>query len=80
MRTTLDIDLDILKAAKEISTRTRRTAGQVLSELARRALNASKPPASKKAATLNGFEVLPAEDRVVTAELVQKLMEDSERP
>lgn len=38
MRTTLDIDLDILEAAKEISARTRRTAGQVLSELARKAL------------------------------------------
>ena len=38
MRTTLDLDEDVLASAKEIARRENKTAGQVLSELARRAL------------------------------------------
>lgn len=38
MRTTLDIEADVLQAAKEIAAREGQTAGQVLSELARRGL------------------------------------------
>ncbi|HLE82721.1 MAG TPA: antitoxin, partial [Thermoanaerobaculia bacterium] len=35
MRTTLDIDEDVLEAAKELAAVHRKTAGKVLSELAR---------------------------------------------
>ena len=38
MRTTLDIDDDVLQAAKEIAARKRTTAGKVLSSLVRSAL------------------------------------------
>jgi hypothetical protein len=38
MRTTLDIDDDVLQAAKEIGANRGTTAGRVLSELARKAL------------------------------------------
>jgi hypothetical protein len=38
MRTTLDIDDDVLQAAKERAAVQKKTAGQVLSELAREAL------------------------------------------
>lgn len=38
MRTTLDIDDDVLQAAKEIAANRGTTAGQVLSGLARKAL------------------------------------------
>ena len=38
VRTTLDIDEDILQAAKEIAVQEKTTAGKVLSNLARRAL------------------------------------------
>ena len=38
MRTTLDIDDDILAAAKDLAKAEGKTAGQVLSDLARRAL------------------------------------------
>ena len=38
MRTTLDIDIDVLQAAKELGEMRKRTAGQILSELARKAL------------------------------------------
>lgn len=38
MRTTLDIDDDILQAVKEIAANRRTTAGRILSDLARKAL------------------------------------------
>lgn len=80
MRTTLDIDLDVLKAAKEMATRTKRTCGQVLSDLARNSLVGNKSPRNASPVLVNGFEILLAEDRVVTPELVQKLMEESDLP
>jgi hypothetical protein len=41
MRTTLDIDDDVLNAVKELAAARRTTAGQVISELARQALRPS---------------------------------------
>ncbi len=41
MRTTLDIDTDVLQAAKELAELRGRTTGQVLSELARKGLEAT---------------------------------------
>lgn len=55
MRTTLDIDLDVLQAAKELAELHGRTTGQVLSELARKGLEA---PAAKER-TRNGVPLLP---------------------
>ena len=54
MRTTLDLDQDILAAVKEIAEGRRSTAGKVLSELARRALTPTKG-----AAVRNGVPLLP---------------------
>jgi predicted DNA-binding ribbon-helix-helix protein len=36
IRTTLDIEEDVLAAARELARREKKTAGQVISELARR--------------------------------------------
>jgi hypothetical protein len=55
MRTTLDIDDDVLQAAKELAAAQGRTAGKVLSDLARRSL---APSASGR--MRNGVPVLPA--------------------
>ncbi|MGH9315086.1 MAG: hypothetical protein ACRD09_11170 [Vicinamibacterales bacterium] len=55
MRTTLDIDDDVLQAAKEIAASRRVTAGQVLSELARKGLE----PTSERARLRNGVPILP---------------------
>ena len=55
MRTTLDLDEDILQAAKELAEVQGKTAGKVLSELARRALT----PASKTPRLRNGIPLLP---------------------
>jgi hypothetical protein len=77
MRTTLEIDDDILLAAKEIAARDGKTAGQVLSELARRGIHC--PPGGTEPPRIeNGFEVLPAGGRVVTDELVQRILEETE--
>ena len=54
MRTTLDIDDDVLQAAKELGALRGKTAGQVVSELARRALS---PAATHR--LRNGVPVLP---------------------
>ena len=43
MRTTLDIDDEVLMAAKELARRESKTAGQVISELARRAMTQHAP-------------------------------------
>jgi hypothetical protein len=74
MRTTLDIDDDVLQAAKEIAASRQLTAGQVLSELARKGL---EPASSADRARLrNGVPILPrrsAEAPRPTMRLVNEL-------
>jgi len=54
MRTTLNIDEDVLQAAKELAAVRGLTAGRVISDLARTALAPSRP-----ARTRNGVPLLP---------------------
>jgi len=54
VRTTLDIDDDVLQAAKEIAAARGTTAGRALSELARRGLAPARP-----ARLRNGIPLLP---------------------
>lgn len=54
MRTTLDIDDDVLQAAKELAALRGKTAGQVLSELARQSLTPSQSMRVR-----NGVPLLP---------------------
>ena len=54
MRTTLDLDDDVLQAAKELAASRGLTAGQVVSELARRGLEVPKTSRVR-----NGVPVLP---------------------
>ena len=44
MRTTLDIDVDVLQAAKELAVLKKSTAGKVLSDLAKRGLKQPARP------------------------------------
>ena len=77
MRTTLDIDDDVLQAAKELARRGKTTAGTVISALARKALAApSEPPAAKEPESFFGFRPLPKRGVIVTNELINKLRED----
>ena len=67
MRTTLDIDEDLLFAAKERARRERKTAGQVVSELLRQALTAGTVPAVvREPAPMYGFRPFPPGGAVVT--------------
>lgn len=54
VRTTLDLDEDVLQAAKELAEARGTTAGKVLSELARKGLASPAP-----ARTRNGVPLLP---------------------
>jgi hypothetical protein len=73
MRTTLDIDDDVLAAAKELAATRNTTAGQVISDLARTALTEGARDAP---VIRNGFELLPARGAVVTPEFIDKLLEE----
>jgi hypothetical protein len=77
MRTTLDIADDVLQAAKERARREKRTAGEVISELARSALNAPRDPAEAKPhKPRHGFRPFPKRGGIVTNELIDRLRED----
>ena len=75
MRTTLDIEDDVLQAARELARREGTTAGQVISGLARRGLAGSSGKAKKFPRTRGGVPLLPSRGEVVTLERVQKLMD-----
>jgi hypothetical protein len=86
MRTTLDIDDDILQAAKEIARAQRKTAGQVISELARKGLTQPRAAAAGFAEEgaapymlKDGWYVLTHRDGVVvTKEMVDRLIEEAD--
>jgi hypothetical protein len=58
MRTTLDVDDDVLQAAKEIAANRRTTTGKVLSDLARKALTSTKSGRER-----NGVPLMPRRPR-----------------
>jgi len=73
MRTTLAIDDDVLIAAKAIARQQRRSIGEVLSDLARRALRPPQAPTAR-----NGIPLLPVSDEaiVVTLDTVNMLRDE----
>lgn len=78
MRTTLDIDEDVLLAVKEISKRKKKSAGEILSELARFALTNQSSHVGDTVTTY-GFPVIPKKsDAIVTVEHINRLTEDSD--
>lgn len=78
MRTTLDIADDVLHAAKERARRENKTAGEVISELARAALTMPVPTATKASEPRSHYGIRPFPKRggVVTNELIDRLRED----
>lgn len=77
MRTTLDIADDVLQAAKERAQREKKTLGEIISELARRALSVSSEPLSvKEPAAVYGLRPFAPRGGIVTNELIDKLRED----
>jgi hypothetical protein len=81
MRTTLDIADDVLFAAKEIAQREKKSIGQVMSDLARKAFavgtyqpqaDQTVPHVSERLAQY-GIQPLPSRGVVVSNELIERL-------
>lgn len=84
MRTTLDIADDVLLAAKETARRDKRSVGDVVSDLARRALQGDPPPPGARAAAARrdqrlaglGIQPLPKRGGIVSNETIDRLRDD----
>lgn len=86
MRTTLDIEDDVLYAAKDIARREKKSLGQVISALARRAFaqapdgNALPVGASARRVSeplaAYGIQPLPRRGGVVSNELIDRLRDE----
>ncbi len=81
MRTTLDIDEDVLVAAKELARRQNLSAGEVVSQLLRKALtgqagqSTAPEDAGSGAQTVAGFRPFRSGKAVVTNDTVNRLRE-----
>lgn len=73
MRTTLDLDEDVLAAAKELAKSQNSTVGKIVSKLVRQALTARN-----RIEYEDGIPVLPTDPhaRIVTMELVNQLRDE----
>ena len=76
MRTTLSIDSDILRAAKQLATAQSKSLGSVISDLARKGLKGPE----RKVGTRNGFPLFPVSDNapVVTSEDVRQAEDEDD--
>lgn len=73
MRTTVDLEEDVLLAVKERARREHRSAGAVLSELARSALTQRSADRGEQ---FFGFTPLPPRGAIVTNELIDRLRDE----
>jgi hypothetical protein len=78
MRTTLDIADDVLQAVKERAKRDRKTIGEMISELARRALPTPQEPLSVKGRPKAVYGLKPFARRggIVANVLIDKLRDE----
>lgn len=84
MRTTLDIDSDVLDAARALAKSTHTTSGRVISDVMRRAIasglaHADAPMQShpvKKLPSVYGFMPLTSGGKLVTNDLVRALRDE----
>ncbi len=79
MRTTLEIEDDVLIVAKGLARRGGTTAGRVISNLVRQALTPSAGTTAKSAkepSATYGFRPFPSRGSVVGNELINRLRDD----
>ncbi len=74
MRTTLNIDDDLLLAVREIASRDSKSVGRAVSDLLRQALADDGP---RRLAEEFGFRPFPPRGGIVTNELIDRLREES---
>jgi hypothetical protein len=75
MRTTLDIDDDVLLAAKELAKREKKTVGKLVSELARKGLIQPKKIQRSAKNSFLGFDPFPHRGSVVTNKTINDIRE-----
>lgn len=73
MRTTINLDDDVLLAVQERARRDKRTAGAVLSDLARQALTGQHRPVEEPDVEHYGFRPLPHRGAAVSNALIDRL-------
>ena len=78
MRTTLDIADDVLQAARERAQREKKTVGEIISDLARRALMTPQRESFsvREPKAVYGLRPFAPRGGIVTNELIDKLRED----
>lgn len=76
VRTTLDIDEDVLVATKEIAKRQRKSVGKLASELMREALERRAGRTLPKSSGRHGFRPIPSGPVPVHNELVNRLRDE----
>jgi hypothetical protein len=76
MRTTLDIDDDVLAAAKQRAAEEKTTAGKVISDLVRHAL--TQPAGEERAEFRGGFRLLPPAGKVITTQEIDRRLEQAD--
>lgn len=79
MRTTVNLDDDVLRAARELAALSDRTLGEVISDLVRQGLARSREEGETEAAVRNGVPVLKTVTGagVVTSEDVDRLLDEA---
>ena len=74
MRTTINVDDDVLLTAKELARREGKSAGAVISELARKGLTGGLAADNVETSDgFYGFHPLPSRGRPATNELINRL-------
>lgn len=79
MRTTLDIDDDVLAAAKERARRESKTTGRLVSELLRRAMTQPQSPETPgvgESAAHYGFQPFASRGVMVSDALIERLRDE----
>lgn len=77
MRTTLDIDDDVLQAVRGLAKRERRTIGELLSQLARRGLaTASQRSVVNEPRAIYGLRPFPSRGGILSNEMIDRIRED----
>ena len=73
MRTTLDIDEDVVLAARELAAEGRRSLGSVISELARRGLTPARVEADGDLPVIR----VPVGTPPITAQMVRRALDEA---
>ncbi len=76
MRTTINLDDDVLLAIQERAKREKRSASAVLSDLAREALTGNHREAPTQLDEVGGFVPLPRRGPVISNALIDRLREE----